>query len=276
MESTGTRLKKIRLEKGISLEEVHKKTKINLNVLRAIEEDSLINLSPVYTKGFLKIYCRFLGQNPDDFMPDYKEPKAASAKVSPPAARESQLPSFFKTASEKISSLKIRKIKPKPVIISVLAAVFLIGLFNLGKAVSSAMRNRSPAKEGQIKSATAKQEDKDKAAQLAESQAVKPASAPQQAETAVKAESLSVIRLGIIARENCYIPYLKTDGKTVFQGVLKKGRSEIWQAKTKIEFSLGNAGVVDIEVNGRQIPSLGRRGQAVKNIVIDKEGLKTN
>ena len=58
MESPGARLKKIRLEKGISLEEVHKKTRIHLDLLKAIEEDSLINLSPVYTKGFLKIYCQ--------------------------------------------------------------------------------------------------------------------------------------------------------------------------------------------------------------------------
>jgi len=53
MESPGTRLKRLRLEKGISLEEVHKKTKVHLNILKAIEEDNLINFSPVYLKGFL-------------------------------------------------------------------------------------------------------------------------------------------------------------------------------------------------------------------------------
>ena len=62
MEPTkGTRLKKLRLEKGISLEEIQKKTKIHPNILRAIEGDAITDLSPIYLKSFLKIYCKFLG-----------------------------------------------------------------------------------------------------------------------------------------------------------------------------------------------------------------------
>src|SRR3989338_7892361 len=78
MESAGAKLKSARLQKGLSLEEAHKKTKIHLNILKAIEEDSLINFSPVYIKGFLKIYCKFLGVDPRDCMPDYKEQKKIS------------------------------------------------------------------------------------------------------------------------------------------------------------------------------------------------------
>ncbi|MBI3991561.1 MAG: helix-turn-helix domain-containing protein, partial [Candidatus Omnitrophica bacterium] len=76
MESTGTKLKNLRLQKGLSLEDVHKKTKIHLNILKAIEEDSLVNFSPVYIKGFLKIYCKSLGVDPRDCISDYKENKA--------------------------------------------------------------------------------------------------------------------------------------------------------------------------------------------------------
>ncbi len=75
MESAGARLKKLRLQKGLSLEEVHKQTKIHLDILKAIEEDSLVNFSPVYIKGFLKIYCKFLGVDPRDCVSDYKEPR---------------------------------------------------------------------------------------------------------------------------------------------------------------------------------------------------------
>ncbi|MFH1640597.1 MAG: RodZ domain-containing protein [Candidatus Omnitrophota bacterium] len=273
MESAGERLKKIRLEKGISLEEVQKKTKIHLDILRAIEEDSLINLSPVYTKGFLKIYCKFLDQDPKDFMGSQSKPQSAQppAKVSSSDVKKAEQPLFLKIALEKISSFKIKPIKIKPVVISVLAVLFIIGLFNLGKAISATGRKRALRKERQVKTETAKE----KTDQPKKQQPAKVPTAPQQTVASAKTEPESGIRLGIIARENCYIPYLKTDGKTVFQGVLKKGRSETWQAKNKIEFSLGNAGAVDLEVNGRQIPSLGRRGQAVKNIVIDKEGLKT-
>ena len=60
MESIGARLKKIRLEKGLTLEDAHKQTRIHLNILKAIEEDSLINISPIYIRGFLKNYFKFL------------------------------------------------------------------------------------------------------------------------------------------------------------------------------------------------------------------------
>lgn len=73
MESAGARLKKLRLERGFDLEEVQKKTKIHLNILRSIEEDNFINISPVYLKGFLKLYCQFLGVDPKDYLVDYKE-----------------------------------------------------------------------------------------------------------------------------------------------------------------------------------------------------------
>ena len=82
----------------------------------------------------------------------------------------------------------------------------------------------------------------------------------------------SGIRLIIRARENCYIQ-LKTDGHVVFQNVLKKGRFESWSAKEKIEFSLSNAGAVDLEINGRTISNLGRKKQPLKHVIVTKEGL---
>ena len=83
----------------------------------------------------------------------------------------------------------------------------------------------------------------------------------------------SGIRLAILAKEaDCWIK-LKSDGKVVFQNTLKKGRSESWQAKERIEISLGNARAVELQINEKIISNLGRKGKAVKNIVITKEGL---
>jgi hypothetical protein len=93
-------------------------------------------------------------------------------------------------------------------------------------------------------------------------------------EIAPKRETIAGIRLVIQAKENCWVR-LTADGRVIFQNILRKGRSETWQAKDKIELSLGNAGVVVLEVNGKVMPSLGRKGQTIKNIVITaKEGLK--
>jgi len=105
MESTGSRLKKLRQEKGLSLEEVHKKTKIRLNILKAIEEDNIIGLSPVYIKGFLKIYCKFLGTEPKEYIPGYQEPSGAQKLVSSEIKKPA---SFLRSASIRLDYFRTR------------------------------------------------------------------------------------------------------------------------------------------------------------------------
>lgn len=308
MESVGARLKKIRLEKGLSLEEVHKKTKIHLSILKAIEEDSLIKLSPIYIKGFLKIYCKFLGVDPKEYMADYKEPQSTltytSGTLEKPASlletMAVRLDSFKDNLRIKINhNAKILGVRIKTVFVSLLIFIFLIGLFNLGRVISSKRRSLI-SKKGKITAGLPVKTEKK--ARIDKTQKIITPTINPKAKHSVSNEAnlqdnpsasrigtetkatlgkgipqgdaALGIRLGIYARENCYIHYLKTDGKVVFQGILKKGSSESWQAKNKIEFSLGNAGVVDLEVNGKHIMPLGRKGQAIKNIEIDKEGLK--
>jgi len=58
---TGADLHKIRTELEIPLEEIADNTKVQIGMLRAIEEDNLELFPPaVYLKGFLKSYARYL------------------------------------------------------------------------------------------------------------------------------------------------------------------------------------------------------------------------
>ncbi len=251
MESVGAKLKSVRLQKGLSLEEVHKKTRIHLNILKAIEEDSLVNFSPVYIKGFLKIYCKFLGVDPRDCISDYKEPQAPISCVSDSKVKPA--PSF-KIPSLRLFSLRAMHIKPKVLAAAIIILIFIISLFNLGKFISLKARRMSKRTGEMPAVVLSRAENRVPITKLSNSPVVK------------------IITLDIHARENCFIQ-VKSDGRVMFQNILKKGRFESWQAKDKIEISLGNAGVVELEVNGKRMSGLGRRGQALKNILITKEGL---
>ena len=79
----GLRLKKLRLEKGLGIDDVHKATHIHLDVLKAIEDDNYININPVYLKGFLKIYCQFLGVELPDNFAGKKHTQVQVKKVEP-------------------------------------------------------------------------------------------------------------------------------------------------------------------------------------------------
>lgn len=256
METIGERLKKVRLEKGRSLEDVHRDTKIHFNVLRALEEDSLVNYNPVYIRGFLKIYCHYLGVNPDEFIIEAKKskpPVEAISEVKKQLLPDNKPPVFIPAAG---AFLKFIRGKIKIIIGIVIIFFLLTGVFKIGKFMILKIGQWSKRPKTEAAAKTSKEH----------TIAVK---------TEDKVNVSSGIKLTIRAKDNCWMQ-VKSDGKNIFQGILRKGRVEGWKAKERIELSVGNAGVLELEVNGKIISSLGRKGQAVKNIIITKDGLTTS
>lgn len=275
IESVGARLKKLRLEKGLSIEEVHKRTKIHLNVLKAIEEDRLAGISPVYLKGFLKIYCGFLGIASGEFVPEYKEPiKGVATKTAPRPAPVKAAATTFTIPRLNIGSLNPSvRLVIRRIAVGAAALLVLVVLFNLGRklilSIRAGHRGRTAAVHAPVIHRQNKPATAPKTKPVVASEPVQPAASA----TPVTPEAAAGVRLGVRAKEDCYLQ-LKSDGKVVFQGVLKRGRLETWIAKEKMELSLGNAAAVEIEANGKFFANLGRRGQALKNIVITREGLR--
>lgn len=66
IESLGEKLKRIRVEKNLSLEHAAKKMQLNVKYLRLLENDDYDNLpAEVYSTNFLKKYAEFLHLNPN-------------------------------------------------------------------------------------------------------------------------------------------------------------------------------------------------------------------
>jgi len=254
IETAGARLKKVRQERGISLEDIQKRTKIHPNVLRAIEGDSISDLSPIYLKGFIKIYCASLGVDPKDYIGQSNPPSkpVLNATVGRPiGGRVEHKSSLLKDASVRLSAIK-PKIDFKKFMPAVIAAFILVFLLvNLTKFVSS--RRKVPLAKVKV--------------------LIPPASKKDSAKTIASKSVADGLTVGIFARSKSWIS-AKADGKTVFHGALARGRSETWHAKEKVELSLGDAGAVELQINDQRFTNLGRRGKPLKNIVINKEGLK--
>jgi cytoskeletal protein RodZ len=279
----GQSLKKIRLEKGISLEQVQKKTKINPNILKTIEGDSISTLSPIYLRGFVKLYCQFLGVNPADYIPGYKETHevvGGSCGLKAPGLGQEKSPTLMESAVSKLNSLRPPKRIKKAIIFALIIIGFWVLIFNLGNFISS--RSRASFNVGlKAPKARVKVEARPLPKPLPKPAIAVPApTIPTQQKKALpqepnkKAET-SEIRLALKTRANCLIS-VKIDGNLVFKRVLEKGRSESWQAKEKIELALGDASAVELVLNNQVIPALGRKGQALKNVLITKDGLTTS
>ena len=262
IETAGARLKKIRQEKSLSLEELAKKTKIHINVLRAIEGDSISDLSPIYLKGFIKIYCTALGFDPKDYIGSGSQVNkpVLNATIGRPIGERIEKKSTY----SKESAVKLVSIRPlanfKKGIIFLLLTIIVIFLgINFIKFI---FPRRSSA--------------------LERARISLPVSAPKSVLNQAKAKSILANKnlsqgftLGIFARNKSWIT-VKVDGKVVFHGVLARGRNETWLAREKVELSLGDAGAVELQVNDQRFSNLGRRGKPLKNVLINKEGLKTS
>lgn len=86
----GKYLKKIRLEKGFSIEDIMDDTRISKYVLQQIEEENFENLpEDVYLKGFIKSYAEAMGQNPGVVIDKYRKAKGMDEGHSGTVKKES-------------------------------------------------------------------------------------------------------------------------------------------------------------------------------------------
>jgi cytoskeletal protein RodZ len=74
MESPGKYLKMERESRNLSLRQVSEATRIHERLLRAIEEDRYEAIaSPLYVKGFLEAYSKYLGLDPNEIVLQYRK-----------------------------------------------------------------------------------------------------------------------------------------------------------------------------------------------------------
>lgn len=244
MEYLGTLIKNTRQKKQLSLDDVYRYTKIPKEILLNIEADRISILNPTYLKGYLKIYAKFLGLDVATVLKAYKD-------ILPGEEKPVLVPARSKNAQETINLLQFN-----PTLILNIIVVFIL-LFSSFIFVKHMMKKRikipSPAVKALSKKATP--------------QARKP---PIQSP-----EKLESIKLAIQAKENTYLQ-VSVDGSVMFREVLRKGQTESWLAKDKIELTIANAAGVELELNGKILPPLGRRNQPIKNILINRDGLHSD
>jgi cytoskeleton protein RodZ len=287
--SAGLFLRQTREAKNISLEEASKATRIHTNVLKAIESDDLKTFGEVYARSFLRIYAEFLGVNKDEVLGLW----AVMASGASPAGRKAVAPARPEpprmptpAGEETFDVFAFLKAIPWKAVGIVIASLFLIVVLaripGCRKKTPSKPKKTAVQKVKPTTTSVVPKPSKDK--QPIENKAVVPATpkpatiAPAAAETKIPdaapvvKKSQEKIVLVVKAKEKVWLQ-IKVDGKVAFQGVLAKGSAESWQAPEKIEMWVGNAGAVQVELNGQLLGKIGRPGQTLKHVVFTRSGL---
>jgi cytoskeletal protein RodZ len=305
MASVGPYLRELREQKGISLDEVARATRIAPRYLEALEADEHAALPErVFTKGFIRAYCQVLGEAPDEAFARFEGQDAvgAAVPVAPPAPVD--VPKNRMRGTIIVSS----------VLLLVLGAALLALTWALQsrretldrsgvlatqetRPLDAASSSGSPATGSSPESSAAPPTPggaaKAPAAPGARSQEATPrgsepqttsSSGPAPGVTAPGTSSASAAptplsqvrgmappyRLVARAREATWMSVKTKDGRST-EETIPAGETREWASNSPFVITIGNAGGVSLELNGRLLPPLGARGAAVFRVQLPPE-----
>jgi len=273
-QSFGTWLRRQREVREIDLREIADSTKVSMSYLQAFEEDRFGVLpSPVFAKGFLRQYARYVGLDPEEVVNFYLAARDPEGEAEP--SLESR------TVSEQ-PSRKILYIALAVIALLVLV-VWLLSAYGktlgLGKR-SETSRSRVlvssqepetdspslPTVEASVPSSAAStdlpsselllEEEADSQAEPAEPDAVEARQSP--------------VWVTLDFMSDCWVE-ASIDGVKELSELRVQGESLLLRAEEVVEFKIGDVGAVQVEVNGMPFEIENRTGTSVRSVRIDLE-----
>jgi cytoskeleton protein RodZ len=266
--SLGGHLRALREAKGSSLEDMARSTRVGIRHLEALEEERLTDLpSPVFVRGFIRAYCGFLREAPDEVLAHYEalagERAAAQAANAPPRPRTTWASSSVVVGLALLVILGIA-------LILINLTVKRTGGTSVAapnSEVSTTMPTPAPAP---LAAAPAPAEAPRSPAVSPPPVVAPPASAPAvaPAPTPAPAVARSVPgphRLTIKAVDATWIRVQPDEGRAT-EELLPAGASREWSAERRFLVTIGNAGGVEVALNGRILSPLGPKGTVIQRL----------
>lgn len=237
LKEIGTSLRQKRQEKGWSLDEVKVKTYIPLRVLQALEETQVEQLpEPVFIQGLVKRYADILGLDSTTLARSF----SVSPDFVPPSLelRGTALPARLTLGGLPTKLNSQWSALPK-LLFWAAPALLLLGVIGVG-VVPSIHRNLT-TRGSKPKRVVSPQPT---AALVVPPTPAK--TAPVQVTVKLTGDSWMEVTI---------------DGKKAYEGVLPQGTERTWTAQKKIALEAGNAGAVQIALNGGKAKRLGKLGE---------------
>ena len=280
--SLGTHLRALREAKGGSLEDMARSTRVGIRHLEALEDERLTDLpSPVFVRGFIRAYCGFLRENPEPALNRYEE--LAGTRAAEQAASVPPRPRTSWAGSSLVIGL-------------VLLLILGVGLILVNLSVKKSGGNSLPTAKTEVaKPATPTPPPTPApssavtpapppsapataaapaapAAPPAAGEPARPATPPSTAAAAAppaprtsSAPASGEQRLVIRAVEPTWIR-VQTDEGRIAEELLPAGASREWAAERRFLLTIGNAGGVELTLNGRALPPLGPKGTVIQRL----------
>lgn len=257
----GTELRQAREEKGMSLRELSERTKLRPAVLRAIEADQLEQLpGGIITRGFLKVYAREIGLDPDEIgrryttyleSTDADRLTLAAAPAGPHPAGQGAAP-----------DVAPRFTRPGLVIAGVVVALLAVGYLAWrplsGRGAGPDAEGAPPRRSGAVT---------DPAASAPADPATGPGGAvradPARPPAAIPGPtSVEVLRVDLHATAPCWVSAL-ADGEQVVYRLMNAGERQTIHARKEAVLRIGNPANLAVSINDQPVRPFARPGMPV-------------
>jgi cytoskeletal protein RodZ len=292
MGAIGEYFKLVRETKRLSMDEVAMKTRIHPEFLRALEEENFAKLpDQVFVKGFVRSYARSLGLDEEEAIRRFEE--SAGAFYSKQDERE-------RLRVKQVEDERRRKANKKAVVAAAGVALLVLALLftreqsavgpdrsggsDAGRRTAVLPAPIKPVEavvKGQAREASHESrpavETPQRSVEPPQPEAVEsapepppllpsPAALPSPVEVARVPEPLE---LELQALELSWVLVQIDEGQPQ-EVLLKRGDHAKWSASEKFILTLGNAGGVHVEMNGKPQGPFGPSGKVVRDIILTR------
>ena len=255
--SFGIWLRRQREAREVGLREIAERTKISLRYLEALEENRFALLpAPVFARGFLREYARYVGLNPDEVVNHFLAAQGLEGKEGAAGAEGpvSSGPSLSMPRSSSSGGWKRW-------LFLGLATTALLGVVALAAWLADQRRQHPVAPPSAPVPAPAQPQGA-----LPANPAAVPAPQPAPVEPA-PAVPARALRLTLDFTADCWIDAVMDGGARHVSEKRVQGETVQVDADRTIELTLGSSGAVDARLNGLPYALPRRQGEVVRRTI---------
>ena len=239
--SIGSTLAQARESAGLTLEDVAAKTRIRRTLILGMENDDFSACGgDFYARGHLRTVATAVGADPAQLLAEFD---AQRPEAAPPRATDVFEPEINAPAERRGPNWTA----------AMAAALVLVVGFGIVQAFSGSDKKGTEA-AGTDTSTSAP----------ARSPSASSPSPTEGGDSAVAQAPRGKVTVVLRATDRSWVQVTTNTGQELFQGLLQDGQQKTFADRSRIKLVIGNAGGVDLTVNGSDIGAPGRRGQVAR------------
>ena len=238
----GSLIAQARKDAGFSIEDLAAKTNIRITVLREIEKDNFKNCGgDTYARGHIRNIAKKLGVSSAEFISMYEQEQVGETKSMQELLVENNV---MRQPQEN------KKVSWKALVTISISSLAIVGVAQVIISNSSSTQDvRTP----QAYTATTASE--------AASPSATATNSPAPTNTFSTGTGVEVKVSA--TRGKSWLFVSDYAGRTLFSGQLSLGETKVFTTDAQLDLKVGNAGGVDLVVNGKKVADIGASGEVV-------------